>query len=282
MKIAFLSIFCIVILAGAANKVSVPVRFSPNTIIRSADINQNNDTISSKFNQSIDTMNKVVPRWKNFSNHDSTFRWMNIDTLPSADTVYVKNLKVDKVDSLNIVGNATISGTLTAAVLKAKIGTTSNLPIITTTSGLLSAGAFGTGSNTFCQGNDSRLYDARYPIENFTNIYTPTLTGGTVTQTSCNYKKIGTLVTLFVSIVFQNTGSAVTITLPTPCSSTAVFYNTASYMVDAVWVTGCFSLPYGSSTVLVLSPNMNPTVTWPALSKSYTIYGEITYIAAST
>jgi hypothetical protein len=43
------------------------------------------------------------------------------------------------------------------------IGTTANLPVITTTSGVLTVGSFGTGSNTFCQGNDSRLSDSRSP-----------------------------------------------------------------------------------------------------------------------
>jgi hypothetical protein len=43
------------------------------------------------------------------------------------------------------------------------IGTTANLPVITTTSGVLTAGAFGTGATNFCVGNDSRLSDARTP-----------------------------------------------------------------------------------------------------------------------
>jgi len=46
------------------------------------------------------------------------------------------------------------------------IGTTANLPIITTTSGVLTAGAFGSTANTFCQGNDSRLSDTRTPTDN--------------------------------------------------------------------------------------------------------------------
>jgi len=41
------------------------------------------------------------------------------------------------------------------------IGSTANLPIITTTSGVLTAGAFGTGSTDFTVGNDARLSDAR-------------------------------------------------------------------------------------------------------------------------
>jgi hypothetical protein len=43
------------------------------------------------------------------------------------------------------------------------IGTTANLPIITGTGGILQAGSFGTAANTFTQGNDSRLSDARTP-----------------------------------------------------------------------------------------------------------------------
>jgi hypothetical protein len=45
------------------------------------------------------------------------------------------------------------------------IGSTSGLPIITTTSGVLTTGSFGTSSGTFCQGNDSRLSDNRTPTD---------------------------------------------------------------------------------------------------------------------
>ena len=43
------------------------------------------------------------------------------------------------------------------------IGTAANLPIITTTDGKLTTSSFGTGANTFCEGNDTRLSDARTP-----------------------------------------------------------------------------------------------------------------------
>ena len=46
------------------------------------------------------------------------------------------------------------------------IGSTANLPIITGSNGVLQASSFGTGANTFCQGNDSRLSNARTPIFN--------------------------------------------------------------------------------------------------------------------
>ena len=37
------------------------------------------------------------------------------------------------------------------------VGATANLPLITTTSGVVTAGSFGTSANTFVQGNDSRI-----------------------------------------------------------------------------------------------------------------------------
>ncbi len=43
------------------------------------------------------------------------------------------------------------------------IGSTADLPVITTTSGALTVGAFGTGATNFCAGNDARLSDARTP-----------------------------------------------------------------------------------------------------------------------
>ena len=45
------------------------------------------------------------------------------------------------------------------------IGSTANLPLITTTNGAVTVGSFGTAANTFCQGNDSRLSDARTPTD---------------------------------------------------------------------------------------------------------------------
>lgn len=45
-----------------------------------------------------------------------------------------------------------------------RIGSTENLPLITTTGGVITVGSFGTSANTFCQGNDARLSDARTPL----------------------------------------------------------------------------------------------------------------------
>jgi hypothetical protein len=58
----------------------------------------------------------------------------------------------DAASSTHVHGNISNAGA---------IGTTANLPIITTTSGVLTTGSFGTAANTFCQGNDARLSDTR-------------------------------------------------------------------------------------------------------------------------
>ena len=44
-----------------------------------------------------------------------------------------------------------------------RIGSTANKPLITTTNGEITTGSFGTTANSFCEGNDSRLSDARTP-----------------------------------------------------------------------------------------------------------------------
>jgi hypothetical protein len=41
----------------------------------------NNDSTLAFATRASDTMNKVIPRWNWFSNHDSTFKWMNVDTI---------------------------------------------------------------------------------------------------------------------------------------------------------------------------------------------------------
>ena len=108
---------------------------------------------------------------------------------PAADTLAVstggvERLRVAANGAVSIPGGVTVGGS--AVVLSSDsrladartptshthgnitnagaIGATANLPVITTTSGVLTTGSFGTTANTFCQGNDSRLSDARTPL----------------------------------------------------------------------------------------------------------------------
>jgi hypothetical protein len=62
------------------------------------------------------------------------------------------------------VGAAATSHTHGNITNAGAIGSTSGLPVITTTSGVLTTGSFGSSAGTFCQGNDSRLSDARTPV----------------------------------------------------------------------------------------------------------------------
>lgn len=57
------------------------------------------------------------------------------------------------------------------------IGATINLPIITTTAGVLIASSFGIASNTFCEGDDSRLSDARTPTAHILDSASHTVSG---------------------------------------------------------------------------------------------------------
>lgn len=113
----------------------------------------------------------------------------------------VTNLQTEldgKSSSTHVHGNITNAGA---------IGSSANLPVITTTSGVLTTGSFGTAANTFCQGNDSRLSDSRAPTTHThttasltdyaTGSFTPTVSGGytspTYTTQHGSYIRIGAL-----------------------------------------------------------------------------------------
>jgi hypothetical protein len=64
---------------------------------------------------------------------------------------------------LTTIGAAAASHTHGNITNAGAIGSAANLPLITTTGGAITLGSFGSTANTFCQGNDSRLSDARTP-----------------------------------------------------------------------------------------------------------------------
>lgn len=117
------------------------------------------------------------------------------------------------ITSKQKIGNINTSG---------QIGSTANKPLITTTNGAITTGSFGTDANTFCQGNDSRLSDARTPTAHnqasstITDSNTYSNIGNTAqTQESINgaiNTKLGELVDINFVTVVQ--------TLPTASAST--------------------------------------------------------------
>jgi len=100
----------------------------------------------------------------------------------TANTVCVGNdarLSDSRTPVSHVHGNITNDG---------KIGTTATLPIITGTSGILQAGSFGTTSGTFCQGNDTRLSDARTPTSHDNTQHSATY----ITSSSVTYETLNT------------------------------------------------------------------------------------------
>ena len=67
-----------------------------------------------------------------------------------------------------------------------KLGTTANKPVITGSGGAITTGSFGTTANTFCQGNDSRLSDARTPLSHTHGFI---LDNGMITEVISSYDK---------------------------------------------------------------------------------------------
>jgi hypothetical protein len=69
------------------------------------------------------------------------------------------------------------------------IGTTSGVPLITGTSGVLQAGSFGTAAGTYCQGDDTRLSNSRTPTaheHSAAEITSGTLANARTTATNAN------------------------------------------------------------------------------------------------
>lgn len=90
---------------------------------------------------------------KNYTKPGSTSAIANNDLLNTALGKLEKALD-GKATSSHSHGNITNDG---------KVGSTAGLPLITTTNGVVTTGSFGTTAGTFCQGNDSRLSNARTP-----------------------------------------------------------------------------------------------------------------------
>ena len=133
----------------------------------------------------------------------------------------------DAATSTHVHGNITNDG---------KIGSVANVPIITTTGGVLASGSFGTAANTFCQGNDARLSDQRVPTDgsvtnakvasnasiaytkldaitagqvllgNASNVATPTAISGDITVNSSGVTAIGAGVIVNADV---STGAAI-------------------------------------------------------------------------
>lgn len=100
---------------------------------------------------------------KSSSGHTHTGTELRLGSSGNDANVTIQEAVNNKSASNHTHGNITNAGA---------IGSTANLPVITTTSGKLTTGSFGTAANTFCQGNDSRLSDTRTPKSHATSANT--------------------------------------------------------------------------------------------------------------
>ena len=136
--------------------------------------------------------------------------WERLDDFSLGITNYYKKTevdtllegKVDNTDSRLTDSRTPKSHTHGNITNTGAVGSTANKPLITTTNGVVTTGSFGTSANTFCQGNDSRLSDARTPTS---HSHGSLANGGTlnsditsvnkiaVTDSSNNLKTIGSL-----------------------------------------------------------------------------------------
>lgn len=108
--------------------------------------------------------------------NSGTFDIARIPTGTSATTVCIGNdarLSDPRTPTSHTHGNITNAGA---------IGSNANLPLITTNSGVITTGVFGTAANTFCQGNDARLSDDRTPTAHTHAVGDLTQSGATTNQ----------------------------------------------------------------------------------------------------
>jgi hypothetical protein len=122
-------------------------------------------------------------------------------------TSEVDTLLSGKASSSHTHGNITNAGA---------IGSTSGVPIITGTSGVLQAGSFGSTSGTFCQGNDSRLSDSRTPTAHKTTH----ATGGSDALTAADIGAAATSHTHAASDITSGTIATARLASGTASSST--------------------------------------------------------------
>jgi hypothetical protein len=84
----------------------------------------NNDSVLNWSSRISDTVTSKVPRKTDFSDHSYTFKWMNIDTLPSVDTASFTVIKSQRarIDTLKSVKKIdTLAACDTAKMTRAKV-----------------------------------------------------------------------------------------------------------------------------------------------------------------
>jgi hypothetical protein len=97
MRNIFTVIVLLCSLLFAIDDISIPYVAVPGASGSSSGFNNNMNTLRNGVNYLKDTVVAKYPRWTWFSNHDSTFKWMNIDTISGkvrCDTIVADSLGI--------------------------------------------------------------------------------------------------------------------------------------------------------------------------------------------
>jgi Phage tail repeat like len=128
------------------------------------------------------------------------------------------------------------------------IGTTGGLPIITTTSGVLTTGAFGATAGTVCQGNDSRLSDARTPTAHAashgvggSDALTLAISQVASLQTSLDGKAAASHAHAIADVTNLESRLQFASTLTTPPASDTASGTAGQLALDATYLYGCIA-----------------------------------------
>lgn len=137
------------------------------------------------------------------------------------------------------------------------IGSTTNLPIITTTSGVLTTGSFGSGANTFCQGNDARLSDSRPASDVYA--WAKASVKPSYTKSEVGLSNVDNTADASKSVSYAGT------------AGTATTATTAGYATSAGSVTGGITgTQSGSYTNYLTKYSGNATITWSQITDNGT------------
>lgn len=147
------------------------------------------------------------------------------DTMSASFLQYVYAAQWAQARSLISAASATHThGSITN---DGKVGSAANLPLITGSGGVVSAGTFGTAANTFCQGDDSRLSNSRAPTGSAGGDLTGTYPNPTLTASGAT---AGTYKSVTVDAKGRVTGG----TNPTTLSGYGITDAYTSAQVDAL------------------------------------------------
>lgn len=164
MKSLLIALFIACQTTFAVNKATTPYRISSGQPARASEVLANFDSLRIPFNNAVDTMNKIFPRFTPSSGtHDSTLKYINIDTIRS-------NPNIDSISGNTVLsGSPKITGTVSVDSLCSTKGikattitasSTSNLDSVKTAKGINVTGPALVSGSISSDSSHSRTYTA--------------------------------------------------------------------------------------------------------------------------